>query len=73
MVITQNGRKNLWGHHFFLGDTMQNIAKMDVFCSFSEGSCCEFYKIWLKSNKFQSFRLILPNINLYCITIVKEH
>ena len=38
MVITQNGRKKLWGHHACLGDIIPNIAKMGVFCSFSEGS-----------------------------------
>ena len=30
--------KKLWGHRAYLGDIMQNIAKMGVFCSFSEGS-----------------------------------
>ena len=38
MVITQNGTKKLWGHQACLGDIMQNIARMGVFCSFSEGS-----------------------------------
>ena len=38
MVITQIGRKKLWGHRACLRDIMQNIAKMVVFCSFSEGS-----------------------------------
>ena len=37
MVITQIGRKKL-GHHACLGDIVRNIAKMGVFCSFSEGS-----------------------------------
>ena len=38
MVITQIGRKKLGGHRACLGDIMQNIDKMDVFSSFSEGS-----------------------------------
>ena len=38
MVKTQISRKISWGHRVCLGDIMQNIAKMGVFCSFSEGS-----------------------------------
>ena len=38
MVITQIGRKKLRGHRACLGDIVRNISKMDVFCSFSEGS-----------------------------------
>ena len=38
MVITQIGRKKLGGHHARLGDIVQNISKMSIFCSFSEGS-----------------------------------
>ena len=38
MVITRIGRKKLGGHHACLGDIVQNISKMGVFCSFSEGS-----------------------------------
>ena len=64
MVITQNGRKKFRGHHACLGDIMQNIAKMGVFARFPWGAWGEFYKSWHKSNKFQSFRLILPNVNL---------
>ena len=64
MVITQNGRKKLWGHHACLGDIIPNIAKMGVFCSFSEGSLGRVLQSWHKSNKFQSFRLILPNVSL---------
>ena len=37
MVITQNDRKKLRGQRACLGDIMQNIAKMGVFCWFSEG------------------------------------
>ena len=64
MVITQIGRKKLGGHHACLGDIVRNISKIGVVCSFSEGSLGEVCKSWLKSNKFQSFRLILPIVNL---------
>ena len=30
--------KKLGGHLTWLGDIVQNIAKMNTFCSFSEGS-----------------------------------
>ena len=38
MVYLKLVEKKLWGHRAYLGDIMQNIAKMGVFCSFSEGS-----------------------------------
>ena len=38
MVITQIGRKKLWGHQASLGEIVQNISKMGVICSFSDGS-----------------------------------
>ena len=38
MVTTQIGRTKIEGHSASSGDIMQNIAKMGVFCSFSEGS-----------------------------------
>ena len=38
MVVTQNGRKKLGGHHVCLRDIARNISKMGVFSSFSEGS-----------------------------------
>ena len=38
MVITQIGRKTLGGHHACLGDIVQNISKMGICCSFSEGN-----------------------------------
>ena len=38
MVTTQIGRTKIEGHSASLGDIMQNIAKMGVFCSFSQGS-----------------------------------
>ena len=50
MVITQIGRKKLEGHHACLGDIVRNI-----FAHFLRGAWDEFYKSWLKSNKFQSF------------------
>ena len=51
MVITKIGRKKLGGHQGF-------------FAHFLRGAWGEFYKSWLKSNKFHSFRLILPIVNL---------
>ena len=38
MAKTQISRKKLGDHHAFLGDIVRNVAKMGVFCSFSEGS-----------------------------------
>ena len=64
MVITQIGRKKLGGHHACLGDIVPNVSKMGVFFHFLRGAWGKFYKSWLKSNKFQSFRLILPIVNL---------
>ena len=64
MVITQIGRKKLGGHHACLGDIVRNISKMGVFVHFLRGDWGEFYKSWFKSNNFQSFRLILPIVNL---------
>ena len=37
-MITQIGRKKLGGHHACLGDIVRNISKVDIFCTFSEGS-----------------------------------
>ena len=65
MVITQIGRKKLGGHHGCLGDIVRNISKTGIFCFIFLGEPGGvFYKSWLKSNKFQSFRLILPIVNL---------
>ena len=38
MVATKTGRKKLGGHHACLGDNMESISKMGVFCSLSKGS-----------------------------------
>ena len=64
MVITQIGRKKFGGHHACLGDIVRNISKMGVFCSFSGGSLGRVLQNLVKSNKFQSFRVILPIVNL---------
>ena len=56
-----------WGvtdHRACLGDIVQNIARMGVFFSFSKDTQGNFYKSWLKSNKFQTFQLILLILNL---------
>ena len=56
--------EKIGGHHACLGDIVQNISKMGVFCSFLRGAWGEFYKSCLKSHKSQSFQLILPIVNL---------
>ena len=38
LLSSEHGVVWSWGHHACLGDIMQNIAKMGIFCSFSEGS-----------------------------------
>ena len=63
MVITQNGRKN-YGVTAFLWEICQISLKWAPFARFPSADWVEFYKSWLKSNKFQSFRLILQNVNL---------
>ena len=64
MIITQIGRRKLGGHYACLVDIVRNISKMDFFVHFLRGAWGEFYKSWLKSNKFQSFLLVLPVVNL---------
>ena len=49
MVITLIGRKKLGGHHACVGDIVQNISKMGIFCSFSEGS---FTEVGINRTKF---------------------
>ena len=57
--------KKLGGHCTYLWNIVQNIAKTSIFCSIFRGEPgASFYKSWLKSNKFQSFQLILPILNL---------
>ena len=56
--------KKLGGHRACLGEIVQNIAKMNVFAHFPRGAWGEFYKSCLKSNKFQTFQLIWPILNL---------
>ena len=58
-------RIKLGGSPCLLGDIMQNIAKIGVFLVVFRGeSGASFTKVGLNRNKFQSFRLILPNVNL---------
>ena len=53
MVITQIGRKKLGGHRNCLEDIMQIIAKIGVFCSFSEGSLgASFTKVGFNRTNF---------------------
>ena len=56
MVLTQIGRKKLGGRQACLGDIVQNISKMGVFCSFSEGSLGRvFTKVGLNRTNFYLF------------------
>ena len=55
MAITQIGGKKSWGNRVCLGDLMQNIAIKNAWTSFAcfrRRAWGEFYKHWLKSNKF---------------------
>ena len=52
---------------------MQNIAKWAFFARFPRGVWVEFYKSWLKSNKFYSFWLIFIKCQFNCIIFVKKH
>ena len=53
MVITQNGRKKLWGHRACLGDILQNIAKMGVFLLVFRGEPgASFTKVGLNRTNF---------------------
>ena len=76
MVITQNGRKILWGHHACLGDIMQSIAKMGIFCSFSEeslGWVLQKLAFSLAFKQISIFPINLTKCQINCIIIVKEH
>ena len=52
MVITQIGRKELWGNRTCLGDIMQNIAKWVSFACFPRGAWGEFTKNGLNRTNF---------------------
>ena len=56
--------KKLGCHRTCLGDIVQNIAKTNIFAHFLWEAWDEFCKSWHKSNKFQSFQLIVPIVNL---------
>ena len=74
MVLTQISREKLGGHYACLGNIARNISKMGIFAHFLRGAWGEFYKIWLKLNKFQSFHSIsFTNCQFNCIVFVKEH
>ena len=47
--------KKLGGHSTCLGDIVQNIAKMNIYCSFSEGAWGVFTKVDLNRTNFNLF------------------
>ena len=73
MVITQIGRKNLRGHRPCLGDIVRNISKMDVFCSFSEGSLGRVLQKLAYIEQISIFPINFTNCQFNCIVFVKEH
>ena len=75
MVITQIVRKN-YGVTVLVYEILCKISlKWASFVHFPRGAWGEFYKSWLKSNKFQFFRLILPIVNCQfnCVIFAMEH
>ena len=65
-------KKKIGGHGVCLGDIVQNIAKMSVFCSFYEGIMGEFYESWLKIEQISNFPINLTNSQFSCLIFVKE-
>ena len=56
--------KKIWGHHAFLGDIVQNIAKIGVFCSFSEGSLEQVLQKLAKIEQISIFPINFTNCQL---------
>ena len=73
MVITQIGRKKLGGHHACLGDTVRNISKMGVFCSFSEGSLGRVLQKLASIEQTSIFPINFTNCQFNCIVFGNEH
>ena len=73
MVVTQIGRKKLGGHRACLGHIMQNIAKMGVFCSFTEGNLERVFKSWLDGEQISIFPINFTSCQFNCIIFVKKH
>ena len=73
MVITQIGRKKLWSHRACLGDIMQNIAKMDVFCSFSEGSLGRVLQRLAQIEQISIFPINFTKGQFSYLIFMKEH
>ena len=73
MVIIQIGRKKMWSHHACLGDIMQNIAKMGVFCSFSEESRGRVLQTLDEIEQISIFLINFTKCQFNCIIFIKEH
>ena len=56
----------------YLGDIVQNIAKMNIFCSFSEGSLGRVLQKLAKIEQISIFSINFTNCQLNCINFVKE-
>ena len=67
-----NEREKLGGYRACLGDIAQNIAKMSVFCSFSEGSLGRILKKLTQIEQISIFPINLTNCQFNCIKFVKE-
>ena len=65
--------EKIWGYHACLGDIMQNIATMCVFCSFSEVSLGRVLQKLAYIEQISIFPINLTNCRFNCIKIVKEH
>ena len=73
MITTQIGRKKLGGHRPCLGDVVQNIAKMGVFCSFSNGNLARVLQKLEQIEQISIFPINFTNCQFNCTIFVKEH
>ena len=55
-----------------LGDFVQNIAKMNIFCSFSEGSLGRVLKKLALIEQISIFPISFTSCQFYCILFAKE-
>ena len=63
--------KKLGGHRTCLGDIVQNIAKMNDFCSFSEGSLGQVLQKLAKIEQISIFPINFTNCKFNCIIFVE--
>ena len=64
--------KKLGGHRACLGDFVKNIAKMGVFCSFSEGSLGRVSQKLASIEQISNFPINFTNSKFNCTIFVKE-